>query len=529
MGEHITIERIGTATKDVGNIDIKGFDIDRSVRKKDGIQPALQADISAAGLQIDDLVYMFGYIWTVISDNHIRCDETIDPYEYEGTDLKERLENWYKINIDWYKLNSGDEKKNLVYIEKLITVTEDIEKDIQGITLLSVEEAKGLSNSTSTRCEQPWWLRSAEVVDGSNGYIYDIGNSVYEELGVRPALQIEFSPDLYFGDQVRVFDRFWTVVSHDCLLCDTIIGQAPFRKDGQAQNAKDYEASDIKKWLEDWFQKNLNKEKENKEMAQKVVKLNDIAAEIGNEPKEVTLPNGMTRMSINWDGPTARAAVAKTTPLASGQDMVVFDGPAPGWFASALAHSVHPSAVGLNDPKIGVVPIPSLAKGEPNPDCGVEFAVTEGKDFVRLDWQLTDPVFDVANLPKIVLPEINTAGKDLVVGGGTDVLPNSGKGPNYIAVSIGEAYAHTSKSVSYFQPQTQGYTVGITHVPGRQIGDLIPKTEVDKDISEYAKEKATEQLKSTSLKDRTRQAVEAAAATKTTDAPAKDAPDHDAK
>ena len=34
-------------------------------------------------------------------------------------------------------------------------------------------------------------------------------------------------------------------------------------------------------------------------MEEKVVKLNELAEKIGNEPKQITLPNGQTRMSIN--------------------------------------------------------------------------------------------------------------------------------------------------------------------------------------------------------------------------------------
>ena len=222
-------------------------------------------------------------------------------------------------------------------------------------------------------------------------------------------------------------------------------------------------------------------------MDERVIKLEKLAERIGNEPKEITLPNGQTRMSVNWDGPTAQAAVKETMPLGSSNYKIVFDGPAPAWFVSSLCHSVHPMPVGLNDPKIGVVDIPVLEKGSPNSDCGVEFVVTEGETCVRVDWQLTDSVFDVNNLSKIKVPEI-PAGKEVMIGGGTDVLPNSGKGPNYVAVSIGEAYAHTNKAVSYYQPQTQGYTTGITHSKDRAIGDVVSKAEVDADIAKLQKQ-----------------------------------------
>ena len=229
-------------------------------------------------------------------------------------------------------------------------------------------------------------------------------------------------------------------------------------------------------------------------MEEKVVKLNELAEKIGNEPKQITLPNGQTRMSINWDAKTAQAALEEVRPLGSSNQKIIFDGPMPGWFASALTHSVHPMPVGLYDPKLGeAIAVNAFQCGAPNENCGVEFHVTEGKNFVRLDWVLTDPVFDVANMEKIVVPEIPN-GKDVVVGGGTELYPNSGKGPNYIAVAIGEAYAHLDKSVSYYQPQTNGYTVGVTHVANRHVGDVISKEEVDKDLQEFALEKVAEKL-----------------------------------
>ena len=217
------------------------------------------------------------------------------------------------------------------------------------------------------------------------------------------------------------------------------------------------------------------------EINTKIVKLSDVAKEIGNEPKEITLPNGQTKMSLYWDAQSAQEAVKYTTSLASSNQKIVFDGPVPAWFAASLSHSVHPMPVGLNDPKIGVVDIPQAQKGEPDPDCGVEFVVTEGRNFVRIDWQLTDLVYDAANLNKIVLPEI-PAGKEVILGGGPD-MPKSGKGPNYIAVTIGEAYAHTNKSVSYYQPKSNGYVCGITHWPQRHIGDIIPMAEIEKDLT----------------------------------------------
>ena len=48
----------------------------------------------------------------------------------------------------------------------------------------------------------------------------------------------------------------WTVIADDLVLCDDIVGYACFRKDHNAKDANDYEASDVKKWLENWAVEN---------------------------------------------------------------------------------------------------------------------------------------------------------------------------------------------------------------------------------------------------------------------------------
>lgn len=207
-----------------------------------------------------------------------------------------------------------------------------------------------------------------------------------------------------------------------------------------------------------------------------IIKLNELAEKIGNHPKEMTLPNGQTRMSVNWDGPTAQKAAMEVYPLASTGEKVVIDGPAPAWFVSALAHTVHPCQVGLYDPKIGVIDIPKLQRGEQNPAGGISFKVTEYENAVKVEWAIDNgtvpPVYDAKDLSNIVVPDI-PAGKEVII---------SGKGPNYINAAIGEAYAHTQKAVSYFQPQTHGYTTGIAHTPELKIGDFRPKEELEKEM-----------------------------------------------
>lgn len=116
--------------------------------------------------------------------------------------------------------------------------------------------------------------------------------------------------------------------------------------------------------------------------------------------------------------------------------------------------------------------------------------MTEGKDFVRLEMNFVDgKPFDVEQLPNIVLPEIPQR-KDLVIGSSNK--ETSGPIINYVAASIAQTYAHEVPSISFYQPQIQGYTVGITHDPNRLIGDLIPESEVIKDLESQISEKSSE-------------------------------------
>ena len=81
-------------------------DGDTFVDEELGIRPALQYQTSDH-LQIGDKVDVFGYGWTVISDNLMLCDEVIgkmvfredweadNANSYESSDIKKWLESWY--------------------------------------------------------------------------------------------------------------------------------------------------------------------------------------------------------------------------------------------------------------------------------------------------------------------------------------------------------------------------------------------------------------------------------------------------
>ena len=158
-------------------------------------------------------------------------------------------------------------------VNKHITVKEPVELEIKGITLLSKDEYRRYMKNIP-HLKEPWWLRSPhyDPIYSDNyhaDFVYEEGNlSVYgadvsEIKTIRPALKIytDFSK-LKIGDVFEFKSKLWTIISGDLAICNTYISTYYFRRDYKAENANIYEASDIKKYIEDWFnneEKNMNK------------------------------------------------------------------------------------------------------------------------------------------------------------------------------------------------------------------------------------------------------------------------------
>lgn len=147
--------------------------------------------------------------------------------------------------------------------QKIIKTTEAIDLEIEEITLLSVKEYKACKEHIKHMNDSwwlLWWLRSpgdfsdsAMFVSG-DGYINLTGRLVDNFFGVRPALKINLkTSNLQIGDEIYLMDYRWTVISNNLILCDEIIAKRQFHKDWETDNANDYNRSDIKQWLEDWF------------------------------------------------------------------------------------------------------------------------------------------------------------------------------------------------------------------------------------------------------------------------------------
>ena len=143
-------------------------------------------------------------------------------------------------------------------------VEETCDINIDGITLLSVEEYEACREYVPP-FNGIWWLRSPgssseyAAVVYSRGRVDSSGYNVHYDNAVRPALRlVDLKPaNLQIGDWFRLFGHDWTVVSDTHALCNDSIGESPFREDYEAEDANNYETSDIKMFVEKWLARQL--------------------------------------------------------------------------------------------------------------------------------------------------------------------------------------------------------------------------------------------------------------------------------
>lgn len=138
-----------------------------------------------------------------------------------------------------------------------------IVNNIEGITLLSVDDYKEFKKNIPN-INDYWWLRSPYADSGHCAALVNDNGDVdyyYVDLGyaARPALYISNpeSVDMEIGDKFDFGGHSWTIISDNYALCDESIGRYVFRHDWRAENADTYEASDIKAFIEDWYEKAL--------------------------------------------------------------------------------------------------------------------------------------------------------------------------------------------------------------------------------------------------------------------------------
>lgn len=153
-------------------------------------------------------------------------------------------------------------------------IMKDAELDLTGARLLTIEEAEKLPDRLIFS-NFIWWLMTPAAVDNTiwgqltRNYIAAVHEDGYigyhicdiDFYSVRPALKIANlrSSDLKIGDIFEFGEHKFEIISDYLAFCLYSIGSMAFREDWRALDAKDYEKSDVKKYIDDWFKRSKNK------------------------------------------------------------------------------------------------------------------------------------------------------------------------------------------------------------------------------------------------------------------------------
>lgn len=144
---------------------------------------------------------------------------------------------------------------------KEIISTQKVDIDIEDVTILSAEEYE-MAKDVIPPIHMWWWLRSPGSIQGYAAYVSYGGSlslsSVHLGGGcVRPALRIKNlkSSNLLLGERFSLARKTWTVVLDDMAICNDTVGKTCFRENWKADDANDYSASDLKKWVDEWAKK----------------------------------------------------------------------------------------------------------------------------------------------------------------------------------------------------------------------------------------------------------------------------------
>lgn len=146
---------------------------------------------------------------------------------------------------------------------KQVVIYEDVDLCITGITLLSYNEFRQAHHYIPQTGHKLWWLRDVvseypNLIQCGDYNAHDVPNN--KSIGIRPALKIPnvYQCHLKSGDKFDFAGHVWTVVPGKLALCDDFIGYGCFRKDWRAIDSNEYEASDVKKYIENWFNQQIS-------------------------------------------------------------------------------------------------------------------------------------------------------------------------------------------------------------------------------------------------------------------------------
>ena len=147
------------------------------------------------------------------------------------------------------------------YIEpKTVNISATVE--INGITLLSRDEFEAYKEYIP-EIDHDWWLRSPSHFNfkalfvSYTGNLNSVGRDVTysDDIVARPALKLLNHSGLEIGDEFKFKNKKWIIIADDLAICKTYLtGDFPFRfKHSTSGLENDYETSDIKRFIETWF------------------------------------------------------------------------------------------------------------------------------------------------------------------------------------------------------------------------------------------------------------------------------------
>ncbi|MFA7455781.1 MAG: CRISPR-associated protein Csx3, partial [Desulfobulbaceae bacterium] len=207
-----------------------------------------------------------------------------------------------------------------------------------------------------------------------------------------------------------------------------------------------------------------DKKKEEKSMNY-VLSIPHLAAALGKNAQQTTLPNGRVVNQVVWQGEDL-PALAKILHNKAAEigPVVDIDGAAPAWLVAALCHMVHPTSVRVNSPD-GYVAIgqqkPADTPAGKNLDWDVQ---NDSQGWTVVTCQMTDPSIPLspADLDGVIPPAVPFGARVII----------SGRIPNWLTATLAMAYHGRAKAVALFQPGI-GATVAWTHSRYVPLGTLI--------------------------------------------------------
>jgi hypothetical protein len=207
-----------------------------------------------------------------------------------------------------------------------------------------------------------------------------------------------------------------------------------------------------------------------------VIDVSQIGKKLGVPEDEIGFVDGSTFKLQRWNKEHIVKAIDELRYCFKepGNTYLLTEVPAP-WITLALIQALQPLKVHYLYPAPGgdELEMIDLKRGKQSPNYDVDFEVIEQGDNVYINLNSDTPetettgkhTFDLANLPRVVIPDI-PAGKNVFI---------HGKGMYGVMVCIARNYIKNCKSLSMAAHETD-YICAVSFTNEREIGDVTHRT-----------------------------------------------------